>query len=75
MRAKYYQLITRMGAKKALVAIAHKLLKACWHIIKYKVPYKEIGEPYLLNDKKERITRYYIKKLQQLGYEVQIRQQ
>ena len=64
-----------MGSKKALVAIAHKLVKACWHIIKYKVAYKEIGEPYLQKDKKERITRHYIKKLHQLGYEVETRQQ
>ena len=58
--------------KQALVAIAHKLIKACWHIIKYKVAYKEIGESFIPKDKKDKITKYYIKKLHQFGYEVQL---
>jgi transposase len=61
-----------MGSKKAQVAIAHKILIACWHILKYKVGYKDLGEPYLSKDKQEKITKHYIKKLKQLGYEVQL---
>ena len=72
LRAKYYQLTSRMGSKKALVAKAHKLLKACWHIIKNKTVYKDIGEPFISKNKKDKITRHYIKKLHQMGYEVQL---
>lgn len=71
LRAKYYQLISRMGDKKAQIAVAHKILIACWHILKHKVAYKDLGEPYLNKDSKEKITRHYIKKLQQLGYSVE----
>ncbi len=72
LRSKFYQLCSRMGSKKAQVAIAHKILIASWHILKYKVAYKDLGEVYLSKDKQERITNHYIKKLQQLGYQVQL---
>lgn len=72
LRAKYYQLTSRMGCKKAQVAIAHKLLKACWYLLKYKVAYKDIGEPYIPEDKQKKISNHYIMKLRQMGYEVQL---
>ena len=61
-----------MGSKKAQVAIAHKILIACWHILKHKVAYKDLGEPYLQTDNKDKLSRHYIKKLQQMGYAVQL---
>jgi transposase len=33
-RAKYYALKARLGPKKAIIAVAHKILKAIYHIIK-----------------------------------------
>jgi hypothetical protein len=47
-REKYYRLKSRMGAKKALVAIAHKILKAIFHVLKYSMPYRDLGENYLI---------------------------
>ena len=70
LRAKFYQLSSRMGSKKALVAIAHKMLIAIWHILKNKVSYKDLGADYLNQGRKDKIVRHYIKKLQQMGYEL-----
>ena len=42
LRAKYQSLVGRRGKKKALVAVGHKILIMCYHILKYKVPYKEL---------------------------------
>ena len=36
LRAKYYELISRLGKKKALVVIGHKILIMCYHIFKRK---------------------------------------
>jgi transposase len=47
LRAKYQSLVGRRGKKKALVAVGHKILISCYHILKYKVAYKELGENYL----------------------------
>jgi transposase len=72
LRVKFYQLTSRMGPKKALVAIAHKMLVAIWHIFKNKISYKDLGADYLNAGRKDKIARHYIKKLQQLGFELQL---
>lgn len=68
--AKYHSLVGRRGRKKALVAVGHKILLMCYHILKYRVPYKELGANYLDQRKKDRITKGYIKRLNSLGYNV-----
>lgn len=42
-----------MGRKQALAAIAHKILINCYHILKYKVPFKELGFDYFTKGKEE----------------------
>jgi len=44
---KYYRLKARRGAKKAIVAIANRITRAIYHMIKYGVSYVELGESYL----------------------------
>lgn len=51
-REKYYRLKSRIGPKKAIVAIANRIGKAIYRIIKYGQSYKELGEGFL--DKKDR---------------------
>ena len=46
-RDKYYRLRARLGPRKAIVAIAHKVLKAIYAIIKHGETYQELGEDYL----------------------------
>ena len=69
-RSKYHSLVGRRGKKKALVALGHKILIMCYHILRYKCAYKELGGDYLDRRRKDRLTRSYIKKLNHLGYEV-----
>jgi transposase len=68
LRAKYYSLVPRMGKKKALAAVAHKMLIACYHILKNNIPYKELGAGYINAGKEDKLLRHYLKKLNQLGY-------
>jgi transposase len=49
-KEKFHRLKARRGYKKALVAIAHRIMNAIFHIIKDGVRYKELGMDYL--DKK-----------------------
>ncbi len=44
---KYYRLKSRRGAKKAIVAIAHRIAKAIFYIVKHGEVYRELGEDYL----------------------------
>lgn len=68
--AKYHSLVGRRGKKRALVAVGHKILIACYHILRNKTEYKELGATYLDGRKKDRIVRSYLKRLQNLGYGV-----
>ena len=46
-RDKYWRLRYRLGPKKAIVAIAHRIVKALYAIIKHGERYKEWGKNYL----------------------------
>jgi hypothetical protein len=72
--AKYQSLVGRRGKKKTLVAVGHKILIMCYHILKHKVPYKELGSNYLDVRKKDRIAKSYIKRLTNLGYAVTLKE-
>lgn len=72
--AKYQSLVGRKGKKKTLVAVGHKILISAYHILKYRVPYKELGTNYLDERKKDRIARSYVKRLTTLGYAVTLKE-
>jgi transposase len=74
LRSKYHSLVGRRGKKRALVALGHKILIMCYHILKYKRPYKELGVDYLDQRRKDKIARSYIKRLNHLGYEVTLQE-
>lgn len=46
-REKYYRLKARRGSRRAIVAIAHRLLKAIYYIIRDGVSFRDLGEDYL----------------------------
>ncbi len=74
LRAKYQSLAGRRGKKKALIAVGHKILIMCYHLLKYKVPYKELGANYLDTRKKDRIVKSYLKRLTNLGFTVTLKE-
>lgn len=69
-KEKFHRLKSRLGAKKAIVAIAAKMLKAIYNIIKERVPYKELGADYLTEKQKQSKFSYLQKQAQLLGYEL-----
>jgi len=70
LRDKYHRLAGRRGKKKAVVAIGHKILVMAYHILKDKVGYKELGADYLAMRNKDKVEKYHVNKLRQLGYDV-----
>jgi transposase len=72
LAAKYYSLVGRRGKKKALIAVGHKILTISYFILRYKVPYKELGGDYLDQRRKKSLAKGYQKKLERLGYTVQL---
>ncbi len=73
LKGKYNSLAGRRGKKKALLAVGHKILIACYYVLKNKEPYKELGANYLDKRKEEKIVRSHVKRLASLGYEVTLK--
>ncbi len=69
-RAKFFSLKARLGPKKAIVAIAHRILKALWYIIKKGERFKDLGPDYsTLRDKANRLA-YLNRQAHLLGYKL-----
>jgi transposase len=66
LSAKYKSLVSRRGKKKALIAVAHKILIATYFILKDKMEFKELGYDHLNNFKKDRLIAYYRQQLEKL---------
>lgn len=72
LKDKYYKLKTRRGAKRAAVAIGHKILVIAYFLIKNQETYKELGETYLDSRNKARIIRHYQHRIEALGFSVSL---
>jgi transposase len=64
--SKYKSLVGRRGKKRAIIALGHKILIASYFIIKDKVEFKELGEEYLNNFRKDKLIAYYKKQIEKL---------
>lgn len=69
---RYRQLSARRGKKRAVFAIARSILVAIYHILKRGTPYHELGEDYLLNLNRDHLMHAAIRRLEKLGYQVQV---
>ncbi len=68
LAAVYRRLVVRLGKHKAILAVAHRLLVAIYHMLKEQVPYREIGTAPLSEPaKQKRVTRLQ-RQMEQLGY-------
>ena len=73
-RALYHRIKGRRGPQKAIVAVAAAMLRTVWVMLRDKVPYKDIGVAHLKPRDKERQIRRHLRRLQELGVEVEIKQ-
>lgn len=69
---KYFRLKARRGAKRAAMAIAHKILIATYHVLSTGTPYRELGELYLDRRNRRTVASNLVHRLKRLGYTVQI---
>jgi transposase len=72
LQALFRRLSPRRGAKKAIVAVAASMLTAIWHMLRNGTEWRELGAAYFDRaDAKKTATRL-IRRLQQIGYVVQV---
>ena len=74
LRDKFYRLKARRGYKRAVVAVAHKILVAIYQMLSHRVCYNELGDLYLDKLNKHHLTRNLVHRLERLGYTVKLEQ-
>ena len=67
LRSKYFSLKSRLGPKKAIMAIAHRILKALYYIIKQGDSFRDLGVDYLIELRRRSITSYLERQAKKLG--------
>jgi transposase len=70
LRAQFYRIKARRGAKKAIMAVAASILTAIYHMLKDGTTYQDLGPHHFERRSKERQTHHFVKRLADLGYTV-----
>jgi transposase len=69
LSATYWRLVKRLGKNKAIVAVAHLILRIAHHVLLTKTPYQEHGTQFIEDQEKKKELRL-IKVLESKGYQV-----
>lgn len=72
LAAFYRRVAARRGNKKAIVAVAHKILVIVYTVLKTGEPYQERGVPVPDERQKERLIERMQRRIVQLGYKVNL---
>jgi transposase len=70
--AQYARLSHRRGKKKAVLAAGHSIAVAVYHVLRDAVPYHDLGPDHFDRLARERLTRHYVHRLEQLGHQVRL---
>jgi transposase len=74
LAAQYARLKPRRGHKKALGAVKHSILCACWHMLCTGELYKDLGGDYFRKRDPARATKRLIAQLEALGHTVTLQE-
>jgi transposase len=70
--AQYRRLAAHRGKKRAIIAVAHSLLIVAYSMLKQQRTYLDLGGSYFQQLHAERHKRYFVKKLEALGFQVNL---
>ena len=66
----FRRIAARRGANRAAVAVCHAILVICYHMIKNRTQYKDLGADFFQNRNKDFLVRQNVKRLEPLGFNV-----
>jgi len=70
LAAQYARLRPRRGHKKALGAVKHSIIVACWHMLCTGELYNDLGGDYYARRDPEKTTKRLVAQLERLGHSV-----
>jgi transposase len=75
LQAQFHRLRARRGAKKAICAVAASMLTAAYHMIQRDQDFRDLGAGYFDQFDRQKLARRLVRRLQDLGLEVDVRSQ
>jgi len=75
LAAQYRRLAARRGKKRATVAVAHSILVIAYHVLSRREPYRELGDNYFDERKRQSVANRMMRRLEKLGYQVSLEMQ
>jgi hypothetical protein len=70
LSAQYRRLRARRGHKKAIGAVKHSIIVACWHMLTTGELYRDAGGDYFTRLDPDKQTRRLVAQLERLGHTV-----
>lgn len=71
-QAQYHRLAARRGKRRAAVAVGHSLLVTGYSLITRQQAYHDLGNTFFDERDRQAVTRRTVRRLERLGYEVQL---
>lgn len=68
-KAQFDRIAVKRGKNRAVVAVAHSMIIAIYHMLKFDIPFVDLGEDYYNQFNTEKKINHYLKKLQNLGWQ------
>ena len=75
LKVQYHRIAARRGRKRAVMAVAHSILKIAYYLIQRGTVYEDLGADYFDKRDHDRLTRRLTHRLERLGYAVILTQQ
>jgi transposase len=73
--AFYHRVALRRGKQRAVVAVAHSLLRVIYHVLRKRRAYSDLGAHYFDEKKKEVVVTRLVDRLSHLGFKVNLEAQ
>ena len=74
LKTQYHRVAAHRGKKKALVAVGHSILIISYHLLTRGQEYTDLGANYFDERDRSAVQRRCVKRLEKLGYSVQLQQ-
>ncbi len=72
LASQYQHIAARRGKKKAIVAVAHSILRIVWHLLDHDCEYVDLGSRFLEERDRQQIERRLVHRLERFGYTVKL---
>ena len=73
LRAQFLRIKSRRGPKKAIMAVAASMLTAAYYMLRDDLDYRDLGADYFDRSDKIKITSRLVRRLHDLGYQVELK--